>query len=85
MAILSAPEQAELRRQIAAELPAVDFTKPQVNAAFQAIEDWFEANRASLSTAINAATVPAGYTFTAAQKRILVAYWLRQKFGREGV
>jgi len=85
MAILSAQERAELRQKVAAKLSTVGYTKPQVNAALQGIEDWFEANRASLSTAINAATTPLGYTFSAAEKKLLVAFWLLQKFGREGV
>lgn len=83
MAILTTTEFAELRQAIARDQATVDWNKPQINAALQAIEDWFEANRAALGAAINAGTTP--YVFTATQKKRLVAYWLRQKFEREGV
>lgn len=75
MAILEATELAKLRRDFA-EGVAVTYTKPQINAALQQIEDWFEANRASLGAAITGG-------WTANQKRRLVKFWLRQKFERE--
>lgn len=82
MATLLNNELSELR-QTAGRDQAVDYTKPQINAALQAIEDWFEANRAALGAAINTATAP--YVFTPALKRRMVAHWFRQKFSREGV
>ena len=81
MAVLSGLELAELRRAMATN-GTVTWTKPQINAALQAIEDWFEANRASLGAAIEAV---APGLYTAPRKKRLVAYWLRQKFVREGV
>ena len=82
MAILTPTELSTLRQDFErSETPTC--LKPTLNAALQAIEDWFEVNRAGLSTTINTATSP--YVFTAAQKKKLVAYWLRQKFGREAV
>ncbi len=83
MAVLTPIERAELRRFVAAEFGTVTYVKAQIDAAMQAIEDWFEANRASLGTAINAATQP-DFTFTNPQKVLLVKYWLRQKFERGG-
>lgn len=79
MAILAATPLAELRQAVASGL-VVTWTKPIINTALQAIEDWFEANRASLGTAIEAVAPGA---FTNPQKKKLVAYWLSYKFGQE--
>lgn len=82
MAVLDSLQLAEVRRAYADRRgPGVDFTKPQVNAAIQAIEDWFEANRATLAAAIDAATAP--YVFPAAQKKLLAAMWLDHKSRRD--
>ena len=81
MAILSSTQYADLRQAAARESVTVTWSKAQVNAALQAIEDWFEANRAALGVAIEAA-VPG--VFSAAQKRALVKFWLAQKFARGG-
>ena len=75
MAVLNAGQLAELRQKVAAALPVL-WTKPTINAALQDIEDWFEANRASLGAAISGG-------FTAPQKARLVKVWLLQKYGRE--
>ena len=75
MAILTPGQLAELRRAVAAST-AVTWTKPTINTALQEIENWFEANRASLGAAI-------GGGFTAPQKGRLVKAWLLQKHGRE--
>lgn len=80
MATLTPVDLAELRQDVAAASTSVGHTKPQVNAALQSIEDWFEASRPSIAAAIEAA---APTIFSAAVKRRLVKYWLRQKFGRE--
>lgn len=83
MAILTSDELCAIRRHLqTGNAVAINYTKAQVNAATQAIEDWFEANRASLAAAINAATDP--FVFTNAQKLQLVKHWLRQKFERGG-
>ena len=81
MAILAADDLTTLRAEVAADQGVIAHTKPQINAAFQAIENWYEANRASLGTAIEAA---APGVFTAAQKRRLGKYWLRLKFQTGG-
>ena len=83
MAILTADQLTELRQRFAATLATLGVTKAEVNAALQAVEDYFENTaRAGFGAAIETA-VPA--KFTAAQKKRLVAYWLLQKFTREGV
>lgn len=81
MAILIPDELAALRRQCASERATVNYTKSQVNAALQAIEDWFESNRVSLGVAVEAATPG---QFNAAEKRRLVKHWLNHKFGKGG-
>lgn len=83
MATLTATQLAQLRREFVRKLGdiTIDFDKPIVNAAFQAIEDWYEANKGQISTDINTATAP--YVFTGQQKKLLGVYWLLQKSGRE--
>jgi len=85
MAILTATQLAEMRQRLVKKLGimAIDFDKPTVNAAFQAIEDWYEANKGQISSDINTATAP--FVFTPQQKKWLGAYWLLQKSKREDV
>ena len=82
MAVLNSTQLAELRRAMASDQATVNYNKVQINAALQAVEDWFEANRAAINAAINTATAP--LVFTGSQKSALVKYWLRQKFERGG-
>lgn len=83
MATLTATQLAQLRCEFVRRLGdvTIDFDKPIINAAFQAIEDWYEANKAQISTDIDEATAP--YVFSGQQKKLLGAYWLLQKSGRE--
>ena len=81
MAVLTATQLAELRRMAAAEASVVTWNKTQVNPVLQAIEGWWEASRASLGAAMEAA---APGVFNAAQKKALGKYWLWQKYGRGG-
>jgi len=78
--VLTAIQLAAIRQDFVATLTIINKTKPQINVALQAIEDWFEANRAALGAAIEAA---APGQFTGAQKLKLVKFWLRSKFERE--
>ena len=80
MAVLTSDNLTELRQRFEADGITNPFIKTSLNAVFQGIEDWFEANRASLSGAID--TVFPG--LTNAQKKALVKYWLFQKFNRGG-
>ena len=68
---------AELRQDICRGENGYSFDKPIINAALQAIEDWFHANKAEGVTAINTATMP--YVFANGWKKRLFAYWLKQK------
>ena len=81
MAVLSPTQLAELRRGCAQDV-AVNYTKAQVNAALQAVEDWMEATaRAEIATAIELA---APGVFTGPQKKSIFRWFMRQKFERGG-
>ena len=83
MATLTANQLSTLRQQVAAEGVAIAYTKPNLNAAAQAVENYFETTaRAALNTAINAATAP--LVLPAPVKAALVKHYLRQKFERGG-
>ena len=79
MAILTVQELRQIRNKME-KAGNSGYTKPEINDAIQAIEDWYEANRSEISTAIDAATP---FSFTNPQKKLLGAYWLGQKMGRE--
>jgi hypothetical protein len=83
MAVLTPTQLDKIRQEVCRNVTDVNFTKPQINAAIQAVEDWFEANRPAISTAINTATSP--LVLTVAQKKQVVAYWLLYKFDVERV
>lgn len=83
MAILGPNELCALRQAVARRgAVPVNYTKAQIDAAVQAVEDFFEANRAGMSTAINTATAP--LVLTVAQKKELVRQWLIHKFNAGG-
>lgn len=83
MAILTADQLVQLRHDLAASVVIITWNKTQANSAFQAIEDWFENNRTVLALTIDTNTAP--FTFTSVQKVRLIAFWLKQKFIREGI
>ena len=61
----------------------IDFDKPDANAAFQAIEDWYQAHKVDAATRINTATEP-GYTFTNQEKQVIAAAYFRLRFDLDG-
>lgn len=78
---LTADQRTTLRQLIAANLATQTWTKPQVNAALDALDDWFETSgRAAAGAAIEAA-VPG--VFTGPQKRVIGKYWLATRSGLE--
>jgi hypothetical protein len=83
VAILTTDQLAAIRRRVAKAFnpDSVRWKKPEINAALQAIEDWFEANKASGSAAVDTATAP--FVFTGAEKKLLFAYWLLVKHNIE--
>lgn len=83
MAILTPAQLAQLRRRVARGQVPITWSKPPINAACQAVENYFEdTGRAAIGAAIEAV---APGEFNAAQKTRIVAFWLWQKFNREGV
>jgi len=71
VAILNSKTLADARNACE-KLGAVDYDKPQINAALQAVEDLLTSNatKNQISSTINTATAPK--TLSAAQKREIV-------------
>ena len=79
MAVLTNQQLAELRKGGRANWTTpIDFDKPIINATFQAIEDWYEGQRAQVSSDIDAASTPKA--FSNAEKKQIAAAFLQWKF-----
>jgi hypothetical protein len=87
MAVLTATEKAAIRNFAEAKAleagVAIAYSKPAINAGAQAVEDYLVSKAAEIGAAIDAATQPLGVTFTAGQKKFLVAIVLYVKFLRD--
>ena len=82
MAVLTPDELAEGRRDVTLRLPGVNYVKPDINAAIQALEDLFETTgRGNARGAITSAMAP--FIPTDVQRDAIIAAWLRQKGKRE--
>lgn len=81
MAVLSSVQLNELQRKAAKKFLDFGYDKPTLNLAAQAMEDWFEANKADGSAAVEAA-VPG--VFTNGEKLTLFAIWMVQRAARDG-
>lgn len=82
MAVLSTSELVQIRNGVEHTAGiSVNYTKPQINAAAQACEDFLTNNAAAVSTAINTATAP--LVLTAAQKKAIFAWTVFMKFMRD--
>lgn len=79
MAILTAVELAELRQEMARRHDIVTWTKPQINAAFQALENTYEA--VDFKTPIDSANP---FRFSISQQAVIKTVWNNQKAKREG-
>jgi hypothetical protein len=75
MATLTQSQLERLRRLYHETMPTV-YSKPQLNAVFQAVEDWMIANQASASAAMGVA-LPA---MTNAEKKIAFADYCYLKY-----
>lgn len=93
MATLSVSELAPARNFCQAKFSPVNYTKPQVNAALQAIEDAIRTNvitagqvgqtvQQIVSAAVDASSA---YVWTNAQKKILFALWAELTFKKDSV
>ena len=82
MAVLNAKQLAKLRQGFQREGNHGAWVKADLNDAYQAIEDWWEANRANLGSAIDTATAP--LVLPTGIKKELARQWLGDKLGRGG-
>jgi hypothetical protein len=84
MAVFTAEQLGELRTAICRNTATQHWTKPQINAAIQAIEDLMvqPSTRTAVSNAIEA--VAAG-VFDVAEKELLFAIWSLTYARRQGV
>lgn len=85
MATLSTEELVDIRQELAKKNGAIPWSKPQINAAAQAVEDIFAgaAFQNALVSAINTATSP--LVLNGTQKRRLVAFVAKRLFFRDQV
>ena len=86
MAILTQTQLAKLRktaRNSGHDWGSVNFVKPDINAAFQAVEDWYQAHKVDAVTRIDTATEP-GYTFTNTQKKVIAGAYFAHRFDLDG-
>jgi len=83
MAVLTAEDLRRVRNGMEKEFPgAVVWSKSEINAAAQAVEDFIEANKVQIGTDIETA---APTVFTSAQKKKLGAYYFLVKFDLDKV
>jgi len=82
MAILTSSELASLRKALRKGNPGMtkDFTKPEINATFQAAEDWFESGRTEFGTAMQSGTA---HIFTNPELKIIGGVYLELKGTKE--
>jgi hypothetical protein len=80
VAILTANFLTACRNIIESDRLEIEYSKAQINAATQAIEDFFESKRVAFSTQINTATSP--LVLSNQVKRRLVRAVLLEKFTR---
>jgi len=82
MAVLTPEQLVSLRQAFEREGDVATWGKADLNAALQAIEDWWETNQAGREAAINAATAP--LILSADVKQKLGKHWQQHKHGKGG-
>jgi len=80
MAAISTKEKSKIRQKMSS-IGTVDYNRPTINAAMQAVEDWFDGERATISAQIDIATSPK--VLSNQQKKKLVGFWMLKKYVRE--
>lgn len=81
MATLTTEQLDELRVDVAHLSKGVPWSKSQINAAFQELEDWFENQRTVLVGVLNRSLAPVSTTVD--DKRHILAAFIQSKAGRE--
>ena len=83
MAVLDATQLAQLRKLSRVNwTTAIDFDKPIANSTLQSVEDWYEGERATVSSDIDAASSPK--VFSNPEKKLIAAAYLSWKNGEGG-
>jgi len=83
MAVLTSAQLSELRRLTRVSwITAIDFDKIIANATLQTMEDWYENQRATVSSNIDTGSSPK--TFTNPEKKLIAAAYLSWKNGEGG-
>ncbi|MGI9489096.1 MAG: hypothetical protein ACR2RF_25065 [Geminicoccaceae bacterium] len=82
MAVLTAEELTELRQGAANDSITLAWTKTNINAALQAIEDWWETT-AKLDAATEIETAAPG-VFSNPEKKLIGKWWMKKKFDLGG-
>jgi len=83
MAVLNATQLAELRKLTRINwITAIDFNKTIANSTLQAMENWYEGQRATVSSDIDSASTPK--SFTNPEKKLIAAAYLGWKNGEGG-
>ncbi len=77
----NATQLSDVRQRIAAIAVTQGWTRTQVNAAINAVDDWFETTGRQEATAAIEAAVPG--VFTAQQKRWIGKFWMFTRWGVE--
>ena len=77
-----------LTNEIAKTTTHRGYTKSQINKVFNALEDWYNTNPGNYTgggkSQMNSVVVDSSaITFTGAQKKILIAFWLENKIDEE--
>jgi len=76
MAALTATQYARLRHELRRKWTTpIDFNKVTIDAAFQAMDDWFEAEKPTVSGLIDDATDPPK-VFTNAEKKMIAGVYM---------
>ena len=83
MATLNLTQLGELRKIVRRDWSTpIDFGKPVANSVFQAVEDWYEGQRLTVSSDIAAASSPK--SFTNEEKKLIAKAYLLWKNGEGG-
>lgn len=82
MAVLASNKLALFRQLLARNEGEVTWVKADVNAAAQALEDWWETTARGLAGAEMESAAPG--KFSNAQKKLIGKFWLEHKFGEGG-
>lgn len=80
MTVIDPDELVDARRKLSQTYSSVTWSSPEVNAALQAFEDWFDVAKTDAAAAVETA-VPG--VFTTAQKKKIGGLWMLRKALRE--